>query len=75
MLIYTNKQVIVYLFIFISIYEEGEGDNEKGEMGRRHFTDGYDEMPGWNEVTVFSDSCLPRATPGTPASIYVTVRL
>ena len=26
---------------------------------RGDFIDGYDEMPGWNEVTVFSDFCLP----------------
>ena len=43
-----------------------KGETEKGTKvrGRRRgkrrgdFTDGYDEMPGWNEVTVFSD-CLP----------------
>ena len=31
-------------------------------------------MPGWNEVTEFSDLWLllfTRATPGTPASIYI----
>ena len=48
------------------------GGNRKGETGkgakgrgrrrgkrRVEFTDGYDEMPGWNEVTVFVWLCLP----------------
>ena len=33
-------------------------------------------MPGWNEVTEFSNLWLllfTRATPGTPASIYIKV--
>ena len=50
----------------------GEGGNGKGEMGKwakgrgrkrgkrkGDFTDGYDEEPGWNEVTEFSDFVYP----------------
>ena len=42
----------------------GEKKGHKGEGRRRgkrrgDFTDGYDEMPGWNEVTVFSDFVYP----------------
>ena len=50
-----------------------EGGNGEGGMmkevemgrGRRrgkrrgYFTDGYDEMPGWNEVTVLADFVYP----------------
>ena len=56
------------------------GGNRKGETGKRvkgrgrrrgkrrgDFTDGYDEMPGWNEVSEFS--LFTCATPATQASI------
>ena len=59
------------------------GGNGKEEMakgakgrGRRRgkrrvdFRDGYDEMPGCNEVTVFLTLFTP-ATPGIPASNYI----
>ena len=44
--------------------EGGDGEGHKGEGRRRgkrrgDFTDGYDEMPGWNEVTVFADFVYP----------------
>ena len=51
---------------------DGEGANRKGETGkvgkgrgrkrgkrRVDFTDGYDEEPGWNEVTEFSAFVYP----------------
>ena len=50
---------------------EGEGSNGKGETGRGQkgrgrrgkkrgdFTDGYDEIPGWNKFTEFSDFVYP----------------
>ena len=43
---------------------EGNRTGEKGRGRRRgkrrgDFTDGYDEMPGWNEVTEFSDFVYP----------------
>ena len=50
------------------IRERGKGEGEKKGKRRGDFTDGYDEMPGWKEVTVFS--LFTRATPGTPASLY-----
>ena len=39
-------------------------EGQKGEGRRRgkrrgDFTDGYNEMPGWNEVTEFSDFVYP----------------
>ena len=49
--------------------ETGKGSKGRGRRrGKRRgdFTDGYDEMPGWNEVTLFS--LFTRAMPGTPAS-------
>ena len=44
--------------------EGGDGEGGKGEGRRRGmrrgvFTDGYDEMPGWNEVTEFFDFVYP----------------
>ena len=44
--------------------EGGDGEGHKGKGRRRgkrrgDFTDGYDEMPGWNEVTVFADFVYP----------------
>ena len=57
---------------------KGRGRWERGQIkvrGRRRgkrrgdFTDGYDEMSWWKEVTEFSDF-FTRATPGTPASLY-----
>ena len=44
--------------------EEGDGEGGKGKgekKGKRKgdFTDGYDEMPGWNKVTEFSDFVYP----------------
>ena len=38
----------------------GKGAKGRGRRGkwRADFIDGYDEMPGWNEVSEFSD-CLP----------------
>ena len=51
---------------------EGEGSNGKRETGkgakvrgrrrgkgRGDFTNGHDEMPGWNKVTEFSDFAYP----------------
>ena len=61
--------------------EDGEGATGRGRRGsgqrggekkgkrRGDFTEGYDEEPGWNEVTVFL-TLFTRATPGTPASLY-----
>ena len=47
-------------------WKGGNGNREggKGEGGREgkrrgDFTDGYDKMPGWNEVTDFSDFVYP----------------
>ena len=39
---------------------DGEGATGVGEMGREEKEGGKPHrMPGWNEVTVFSDLCLP----------------
>ena len=37
------------------------GDRRGRRRGKRRgdFTDGYDEMPGWKEVTEFSDFVYP----------------
>ena len=42
--------------------ETGKGAKVRGRRrGKRRgdFTDGYDEMPGWNKVTEFSDFVYP----------------
>ena len=36
-----------------------KGRGRKRDKRRGDFTDGYDEMPGWNEVTEFSDFVYP----------------
>ena len=39
-------------------WERGQRGGGRERRGKRRldFTDGYDEVPGWKEVTVFSDS-------------------
>ena len=39
--------------------EVGKRVGEKKGKRRGDFTDGYDEEPGWNEVTEFSDFVYP----------------
>ena len=39
--------------------EVGKGEGRKRGKRRGDFTDGYDEEPGWNEVTEFSAFVYP----------------
>ena len=61
--------------------ETGKGAKVRGKRGvkrRLDFTDGYDEMPGWTYMECLGGMRLQsfltlftRATPGTPASIFI----